>query len=258
MYKSKQTLLITGASSGIGEALALHYAIENYHLILIGRNNDRLKNVAERCETKGATCEFKVIDVCDREGLRFWLEEMIQKTPIDLLIANAGISGGTAGLTDSELIAQTRQIYDVNIGGVLNTLEPVLKGMMGRRSGQIALMSSMASYAPWPGAPAYSSSKAAIRFLGHSLRGTLRPYGIKVSVICPGFIESRITAQNTFPMPFFRKAPYAAQKIAKGLEKNKMTIAFPMPLFMVSVFMSLLPSRILLYINSKMPKKTSL
>ncbi len=256
--KSKKNIVITGASSGIGEALALHYAQGRHHLILTGQNESRLSKVVEMCEAKGATVKSKIIDVCAREKLHTWLEEMDQITPVDLVIANAGISGGTEGTEGTDFMAQMRQIYDVNVMGVLNTLEPIINAMIKRKSGQVAFMSSMASYAPWPGAPAYASSKTAMRYLGHSLRGSLKQYGIKVSVICPGFIESRITAKNNFPMPFFKKADYAAVKIAKGLEKNKVTIAFPFPVYAFSVLIGCLPSAILIYMNSKLPSKGAL
>ncbi len=251
-------IVITGASSGIGEALAYQYAQEGHHLILTGRNEERLNKVTTQAKNLGATVISKIIDVCERDILKQWLESIDNETPIDLLIANAGISGGTAALSEESFMAQMRLIYDVNIIGVLNTLDPIVTAMMKRKTGQIALMSSMASYAPWPGAPAYASSKTTMRFLGYSLRGALKPYGIKVNVICPGFIDSRITAKNNFPMPFFKSASYAAQKIATGVARNKMTIAFPFPMFLLSVVMGMLPAKLSVFINSKMPQKAAL
>lgn len=252
-------ILITGASSGIGEALAHYYAKHGNHtLILIGRDKQRLESVTLSCQEMGSTVSSNTIDVCNAHKLSEWLTTENDKTPIDLVIANAGISAGTAGMDQSDLIPHIKQIYDVNITGALNTLEPILPSMIKRQSGQIAFVSSMASYAPWPGAPAYASSKTAIRFLGNSLRGTLSEHGIKVSVICPGFIKSRITDKNDFPMPFFKKAGYAAQKIAKGLEKNKTTIAFPFIMYTISSVIGLLPATVLIAVNNKMPKKKTL
>ena len=255
---SQKTIVITGASSGIGEALALHYAKQGENLVLTGRDRERLDGVAAACERYGAHVSYGVVDVKDKEGLAKFLLEQDAKTPIDVIVANAGISGGTAGLESTQILKQVREIYDVNVMGVINTLEPLVEKMIIRGKGQIALMSSMASYAPWPGAPAYGSSKSAIRFLGHSLRGTLAPHGIKVNVICPGFVKSRITDKNDFSMPFFKDADYAARKIANGLKRNKTTIAFPLPMVCMVSLMRALPTKILIYVNSKMPSKTDI
>ncbi|MGB1077133.1 MAG: SDR family NAD(P)-dependent oxidoreductase, partial [Bdellovibrionales bacterium] len=172
MSRRNKTILITGASSGIGEALAYSYAQEGCCLLLTGTNEVRLNKVSEKCKDMGALVSAKIIDVRDQEALNIWLCEEDNKTPIDLVIANAGISGGTSGLEEEKLMSQIRTIYDVNVMGVLNTIEPVLNKMVERRKGQVAFMSSMASYAPWSGAPAYANSKTAVRYLGHALRGT--------------------------------------------------------------------------------------
>ncbi len=253
---SQKTICITGASSGIGEALAIHYAKEKHHLILNGTNKERLIDVSKKCEDLGASISSKIINVCDQQEMASWLLKEDQKTPIDIVIANAGISSGTSDIKENELMPQIRKIYDVNITGVLNTIEPIVTNMIKRKSGQVALMSSMAAYAPWPGAPAYASSKTTMLYLGHSLRGTLKPYNIKVSVISPGFVKSRITDKNKFPMPFFKKADYAAQKIAVGLENNRTTIAFPLPTYVFSLILGALPHSLSILLNSKMPKKS--
>lgn len=258
MSTSKINILITGASSGIGEALAYHYASEKYHLILTGRDAQRLQKVCDKCIKKSASVSSHVIDVTDEKAMREFLSAQDDITPIDIVVANAGISGGTGGLKDKSgtaLINQIRNIYGINIMGVLNTLDPLMDRMVARRSGQIVFISSMAAFAPWPGAPAYSSSKAAIRFLGNSLRGTLAPYNIFVSVVYPGFVKSRITDQNKFPMPFFKNGEYAARKIAKGVEKKSVSIAFPWQMVVLTTLMRLIPTGIMIKINSKMPKK---
>jgi short-subunit dehydrogenase len=109
----------------------------------------------------------------------------------------------------------------------MNTVLPSLPGLRARRRGQIAIVSSLAGFRGLPGAPSYSASKAAVRVWGEALRGHLAPEGISVSVVCPGFVRSRMTAVNRFPMPFLMDAAPAAARIKRGLARNKARIAFP-------------------------------
>jgi len=224
-----KSILITGASSGIGEALALEYAAAGVRLALGGRSENRLSRVADACRAKAATVDPIALDVADEHAMRQWVERVDNQAPLDLVIANAGISGGTSG--GGEADAQARRIFDINITGVLNTVLPVIPSMQNRGGGQIAIMSSAASFRGFPGAPAYSASKAAVRAYGEALRGSLRDDGIKVSVICPGFVRSRITRVNKFKMPLLMDADRAARIIRRGLAADKGRIAFPFPTY---------------------------
>lgn len=239
MASAPQSLFITGASSGIGEALARHYAAPTVSLALTGRDAPRLAAVAEACRAQGALVESAVIDVTDREGMRRWIERCDDAAPLDLVIANAGISAGKGRAGEDE--AAARRVFATNLDGVLNTVFPLIPRLQARRAGQIALMSSLAAFRGLPTAPSYSASKAAVKSLGEAWRIKLRPDGIRVSVICPGFVTTRMTAKNAFAMPFLLSAERAAEIIAHGLARDKARIAFPWPTAAASWLMGALP-----------------
>lgn len=236
--KNPRHIVITGASSGIGAALALYYAQAGNILLLTGRDGARLAEIGDACRARGADVRLHQVDVCDRDAMGALLCAFDEDVPggVDLVIANAGISSGSAGLDNID-----RAVFAVNLDGVLNTIEPLVPRMCTRGRGQIALISSMASFNGWPGAPAYSASKGAVRLYGEALRGTLAPRGVAVNVVCPGFVISRMTDVNDFPMPLLMSAERAAQKIAHGLARDRGRIAFPWPVFLVVGMLGMLP-----------------
>ena len=253
--KNPKNILITGASSGIGEALAEYYASqEGVTLFLNGQNIERLTAIAQKCREKGAIVYAEKGDVTDAIAMEKWIETCDNTAELDLVIANAGTSADSEG--PGETAEQTRKTFAVNVGGVLNTVLPIQPKMMARKRGQIAIVSSLAGYRGLPGAPAYSGSKNAVRAWGEALRGWLKHEGIDVSVICPGFVVSRITAKNKFPMPFLMEAPQAAKIIAKGLRKNKGRITFPWPMTFVIWIISCLPAPVADILLSRLPKKS--
>ena len=224
--KTFSSIVLTGASSGIGEALALDYAAPGVALALTGRDAERLEAVADACRAKGATVVADTIDVTDRDRFLPWLTAFDQAHPVDLVIANAGISidKDNSSLDDFSIIRKT---LDVNINGVLNTVEPLLAPMIARKRGQIAVVSSLAGFIGLPYSASYNASKAAVRVWGESIRYVLKKDGIGVSVICPGFVVSRLTAEAPFPMPFLMTSAKASAIIRRGLAANRPRIAFP-------------------------------
>ena len=253
--RDPRSIVITGASSGLGAALAETYAGTGVHLALTGRHAERLAAVATACRQRGAEVTTATLEVTDREAMSLWLREIDRQQPIDLVIANAGISAGTGGGGESE--AQTRTIFAVNLEGVLNTILPVLPALGARGGGQLALMSSLAGFRGFPGAPAYCASKAAVRVWGEALRGQLRSTGIEVSVICPGFVESPMTTRNDFPMPLLMPAPRAARIIRRGLDRGRARIAFPWPLYAMAWLLATLPLWLTDPLLGRLPKKKS-
>lgn len=250
-----KNILITGASSGIGEALALYYAAPGIFLALSGRSEARLIAVADMCRAKGALVESVVLDVTDKTGMEAWIVRTDAARTLDLVIANAGISGGTGGAADGEPMSQVREIFDVNLNGVLNTVGPALPRMLQRNKGQIVFISSLAGFRGFPSAPAYSASKGAVRFYGEALRGALTRTGLRINVVCPGFVKSRITDANDFPMPGIMPGEKAAAIIAAGLAANRGRIVFPWPSHFGAWFLSVLPDGLCQKILQALPAK---
>jgi len=252
-------VLITGASSGIGEALALEYAGRGVFLALSGRNAGRLDSVGERCEAKGAEVETRVLDVTDANAMENWIAGLAAERPLDLVIANAGISAGSGGGRESE--NQARHVFTVNLGGVLNTIYPAIEAMLGQtdtkdgQRGQIAVMSSLAGFRGIPGAPAYCASKAAVKIHGEALRGELHHLGIGVSVICPGYVRSRMTEKNKFPMPLLMDGKRAARIIRRGLARNRARIAFPWRMYALAWLFATLPPWLTDPLLRRLPRK---
>jgi short-subunit dehydrogenase len=227
--------LITGASSGIGAALARHYAHAGVRLSLGGRDARRLEEIAADCRARGADADIAAIDVTDRTAMRSWILAADARAPLDLVIANAGIG------SPDETETQARQTFAVNLDGVLNAAFPAIDVMSGRARGQLALMSSLAGYRGFPDAPSYSASKAAVKALAEAWRGALAARGIRVSAICPGFVATPLTAGGR-RMPFLMSAERAADIIARGLERNRPRIAFPWPMALATWFIAALPA----------------
>ncbi|HLF58552.1 MAG TPA: SDR family NAD(P)-dependent oxidoreductase [Alphaproteobacteria bacterium] len=250
------SLVITGASSGIGAALAREYAAPGVTLYLSGRDAGRLDAVATACAGRGGQVRASVLDVADTDAGARWIADCDAATPLDLVVANAGISAGTGGRgIYEESHAMMRRIFDVNVGGTLNIVIPAIARMRARGRGQIAIMSSLISFIGAPGAGAYCASKAAQRLLGESLRLELAGDGVRVSVVCPGFVRTPMTSGNRFPMPFLMDADKAARIIRRGLAANRARIAFPLPMYLGVLFAAALPPALSEAVMRRFPRK---
>lgn len=247
-------ILMTGASSGIGESLALAYGRAGVTLSLSGRDAVRLEAVAGCCRARGATVDTIVLDVTETDAMARWIAARDAAMPLDLVIANAGVSAGLGA--QGESAAATRHIFAVNLDGVLNTALPAIEFFRTRRRGQLAVISSLASFRGVGGAPAYCASKAAVRVWGEGLRSALAKENIGVSVVCPGFVVSRMTDVNTFPMPFLMSAERSARIIQRGLAANKGRIAYPWPMMAAVWLLAALPDVIANAIGRVLPEKT--
>ena len=254
-----RTILITGASSGIGAALAQAYAAPGIVLHLSGRNAERLGATSRDCRARGATVHETVLDVAHRNACEHWVREADVAEALDLVVANAGVGINTefGKRPFAETEDTIRHLFAVNVDGVLNTVLPAIEPMLARRRGQIAIVSSLASFFGSPGAGAYCATKAAERLFGEALRRELAPYGIEVSVICPGFVRTAMTASNDFPMPFVIDADRAASIILRGLKRNKGRIAFPLPMYLAVLLAAALPQGLIDAFSRRIPRKPS-
>eukprot|EP01098_Paradermamoeba_levis_P009605 TRINITY_DN4013_c0_g1_i1.p1 TRINITY_DN4013_c0_g1~~TRINITY_DN4013_c0_g1_i1.p1 ORF type:complete len:304 (-),score=73.73 TRINITY_DN4013_c0_g1_i1:26-937(-) len=189
--KTFKSILITGGNSGLGESLALAFAGPGVRLVLTARDNAKLQSVKEKCESKGSKVTVESVDVRDRKALEVLIEKVDNEEPLDLVIANAGVSPETLGLRN--LDEYTKPLMEVNVDGVFNTIFPIIPRFRKRKNGQIAIMSSAAGLAPLASSPSYSASKACVRYFGESLRPLMAVDRVGVSVICPGFVRTPLT-----------------------------------------------------------------
>lgn len=254
--KQPKHILITGGNSGLGAALARFYAASGAMVSLSGRDVSRLESIRAECERLGGKSAITAVDVRDAAALSEWMRGQDAMQPIDLVIANAGVSGGTGSHSRSaEPYDQVREIMDINVTGVLNTIHAAIPLMQPRGRGQIALISSMASFIAHPGAPAYCASKAAVRYYGEALRPLMAAQNIAVNVVCPGYVKTPMTDVNDFPMPFMMSAQKAARIIADGLADNQGRIAFPLPLYAAAQAIAMLPVGVRQFILNRLPGK---
>ena len=255
-----RTAVLTGASSGIGEALAVRLAPTVDHLALLARRSAELDRVAQRCrEANGsgaATVATHAVDVTDRQAVHAILGEVEQRTgSIDLLVLNAGISENTEVTAfDDRLAART---LEVNLTSAVYALGATLPGMVKRGRGQVVGVSSIAGYRGMPGAAAYSASKAGFSTLLESLRNDLRRHGVHVTTVSPGFVKTAMTAKNRHPMPFLMDVDRAAELIARGIERRAREVRFPWQLVSLVRLLRAMPDWLFDAVSSRVQRPTS-
>jgi short-subunit dehydrogenase len=242
MSRAAPAILITGASSGLGAGLAKSYARPDVTLWLVGRDPERLNSVAAACRALGATVQTGEFDVGHEQPFGAWLLAADDATPLDIILACAGVSAGPLPDGTPEGVALAALQVRSNLLGVINTVEPLLPRMLVRKDGQIAVVSSVAGLRGLPFSPGYSASKAGVRAYGEGLRAFVATRGIAVSVIVPGFFDTPMTDRFIGSKPFMALLPSVVTRIRRGLDRRRPRIVFPTLLALGLVAADLMPA----------------
>jgi short-subunit dehydrogenase len=240
-----RSILITGASSGLGSDLAQLYArrlTSDATLFLTGRNVAALESVAVACRAHGATVRTRAVDVTDAGALSAWVADAEREAPLDLVVANAGVTERTAGVW-GDLERGARVCMDVNVGGVFSTVFPALAGMRARGRGQVCVIASISGFTQFSPFDGYSASKAAVRMWGEGLRYRVAHEGIRVSVVCPGYVATPMTDafQGSLNLVGMVSSAFAAQRIVDGLAQDEPLIIFPTSTYLLAWAVGCLP-----------------
>lgn len=227
MFWKGKVIFLTGASSGIGEALAVEIAKRGAIVGLLARREELLKKLAEKCEAVGGTARVFSCDVVDYEKVQAAADALREEFGrIDILIANAGIGGNNK--ETRELQPEfVKKVIDINLIGAVNSVYAVLPQMLERKSGQLVAISSLAGFRGLPKSAAYSASKAGMTNLFESIRLDVQSQGVSVTIIQPGFIKTPLTSGRKNKMPFLMELKDAVPLFLKAIEKRKKFAAFP-------------------------------
>lgn len=245
-------VFITGASSGIGESLARHYAKADSALGLAARRRDHLENLARGLPGSVATYP---LDVTDTAALQAAADDFLARFGLpDIVIANAGISIGTSGddIADS---AKLHRVLEVNVVGMAASLSAFAPAMRKAGRGTLVGISSVAGFRGLPGSGAYSASKAAATTWLESLRVELASSGVAVVTICPGFIDTPMTRVNRYRMPFLISSDEAARRFARAIESRRRLAVIPWQMAIVRVFLRALPAWAYDRLMARAPRK---
>lgn len=228
-------IFITGGTTGIGLALAKSYLEEGHRVGICARN---LEKFPAEIKNKYKLLKCYQVDVVNREELRAAILDFAGDT-LDIVVANAGRSVGAKSKTPQFSVAN--DIIDINVKGVLNTFEIALELMMPKKKGHLVATASVAGFMGLPGAGAYSASKAAVLKLCESYAIDLKRFGISVSAIAPGFIDTPLTQQNNHKMPFIMSAEKAAKLIKRAIERKKVLYVFPLRMKIIVAILEKMP-----------------
>lgn len=240
-WKNK-TIFLTGASSGIGEALAIALAKKGAILGLLARRKELLEKLKEDCEKVGGTARVFPCDVTNEDAVQAAVNEFIHEFEhIDILIANAGIGGNNKETRALQPLA-VKKVIDINLLGAVNSVHAVLPQMLKRGRGHLVAISSLAGFRGLPKSAAYSASKAAMTAFFESVRLDVKHLGIDVTIIQPGFIRTPLTAGREAKMPFLMDLSDAVPLFIRAIEKKKRFAAFPWQLATVVRAGKLMPA----------------
>ncbi|NIJ08575.1 short-subunit dehydrogenase [Sphingomonas vulcanisoli] len=221
------SILVTGASSGLGAGLAKSYAAPGVRLALTARDAQRLEATAAACRTQGAEVVTGLFDVAEAAPLGAWLLEQDAIAPFDILLPCAGVSAGTTVEGEPEGLELATMQVRANLLGTINTIEPLLPRLIARKAGRIATIASSAALRGLAYSPAYSASKAGVRAYGEGLRALLTPKGISVTVVVPGFFDTPMTDRWKGPTPFIVSLDKMVSVIRAGVDRKAKRITYP-------------------------------
>lgn len=244
-------VLITGGTSGIGFALVEQYLNHGYRVIFTGRNKEKVAETVKYFSQYPNFILGQVVDVRNMSEMNTFIQYVAKNYGLDIVIANAGIASNF--IKQVSLAEMANIIFSTNVNGVFNTIHPSIEVMMRKGEGQIAIVSSLASYFGLTNSPYYASSKAAIRVLAEGVSPLLKQHNIILSTIIPGLVESKMVKQSSFKkLPLLMSAEQASKIIFQGIKKQKRTIIFPKRMFALTYGLSLLPLTLREFIINKM------
>lgn len=239
-----RSIVISGASRGLGAALAQRYARDGVRLLLLARSAAPLEEVAQACRAAGAMVEAVPVDITDAPAVAGALARFEAAGAVDLVIANAGTSAGTApDGTPEDAVQAARQIA-VNLVGAINLVAPLLPAMRARRAGQVGLIASIAGFRGLPDFPAYCASKAGLIAWGDGLRAAEARRGIRVTVVTPGFFRSAMGDRFHGARPLLLDTDQAAQRVQAALDAGKPRAGFPLAMAFGMRLLGVLPARL--------------
>lgn len=246
---------ITGASSGIGLALAQAYLQRGWKVALVARRADALREQLVQEGWAQASWRVWQADVCDAAAMQEVARQCLTDFGLpDAVIANAGISLGV-DLADAQDLPVFAQVMDTNVLGLVQTFQPFISAMCQRGQGQLVGVASVAGVRGLPGHAAYCASKAAVISCCESLRGELRPFGVRVTTIAPGYVATPLTARNRYSMPFLMQPDEFARQALRAIDSGTSFRVIPWPMGVVASALRLLPDALLDRLLKGRPRK---